>query len=131
MPRATVLRVARSMHVARRSRAAHARTSEHIRLWPVPFRQWVLPRGRFWGRAVLNGLNWQRTGWASAAGQQASLIADDVYKIIIDNAERIDATIIYDRDFDYDYFGFKTLERSYLLRINGQVRRLCCLPMLV
>lgn len=37
------------------------------------------------------------------------------------NAERLNSEIIYDRDFDYDYFGFKTLERSYLLRINGQV----------
>lgn len=51
----------------------------------------------------------------------ASLIADDVYKIIQDNAELLDSTIIYDRDFRYDFFGFKTLERSYLLKINGKV----------
>jgi hypothetical protein len=37
------------------------------------------------------------------------------------NAQRLDREIIYDRDFDYDYFGFKTLERSYLLRIDGRV----------
>ncbi|KAJ7525531.1 hypothetical protein O6H91_17G055100 [Diphasiastrum complanatum] len=37
------------------------------------------------------------------------------------NAARLDSEIIYDRDFDYDYFGFKTLERSYLLRVNGKV----------
>jgi hypothetical protein len=37
------------------------------------------------------------------------------------NAERLDSEIRYDRDFDYDYFGFKTLERSYLLRINGKI----------
>jgi ribonucleotide reductase alpha subunit len=37
------------------------------------------------------------------------------------NAARLDSEIIYDRDFDYDYFGFKTLERSYLLKVNGQV----------
>lgn len=37
------------------------------------------------------------------------------------NAERLDSEIVYDRDFDYDYFGFKTLERSYLLRVNGKV----------
>ena len=33
----------------------------------------------------------------------------------------LDSTIIYDRDFRYDFFGFKTLERSYLLKINGKV----------
>lgn len=37
------------------------------------------------------------------------------------NAPRLDSEIIYDRDFDYDYFGFKTLERSYLLKVNGKV----------
>ncbi|MDR2222033.1 MAG: ribonucleoside-diphosphate reductase subunit alpha [Flavobacteriaceae bacterium] len=51
----------------------------------------------------------------------APLIADDVYQVIMDNAERLDSTIIYQRDFNYDYFGFKTLERSYLLRINGAI----------
>lgn len=54
-------------------------------------------------------------------GKKSPLIADDVYKIIEKNAELIDSTIIYDRDFGYDYFGFKTLERSYLLRINGKI----------
>ncbi|MCX8080729.1 MAG: ribonucleoside-diphosphate reductase subunit alpha [Bacteroidia bacterium] len=54
-------------------------------------------------------------------GQRASLIADDVYEIIRDNAQILDSTIIYDRDFGYDYFGFKTLERSYLLKMNGKV----------
>jgi ribonucleoside-diphosphate reductase alpha chain len=54
-------------------------------------------------------------------GQNASLLADDVYKVIVDNSETLDSTIIYDRDFRYDYFGFKTLERSYLLKIDGQV----------
>lgn len=44
-----------------------------------------------------------------------------MYNIIIKHAERLDAEIIYDRDFDYDYFGFKTLERSYLLRLNGEI----------
>jgi len=55
------------------------------------------------------------------AGQPSSLIADDVYEIILANADRFDSEIIYDRDFDYDYFGYKTLERSYLLRLNGVV----------
>ena len=35
------------------------------------------------------------------------------------NADRFDSEIVYDRDFDYDYFGYKTLERSYLLRVDG------------
>lgn len=51
----------------------------------------------------------------------AGLIADDVYKIIQDNAPLLDSTIIYDRDFNFDYFGFKTLERSYLLKLHGKV----------
>ncbi len=54
-------------------------------------------------------------------GLRAALIADDVYKIISENAHLLDSTIIYDRDFGYDYFGFKTLERSYLLKMNGRV----------
>ncbi len=54
-------------------------------------------------------------------GLQAPLIADDVHEIIEKNAQLLDSTIIYDRDFGYDYFGFKTLERSYLLRLNGKV----------
>jgi len=53
--------------------------------------------------------------------QKAPLLAKDVYKIIEKNAEILDSTIIYDRDFDFDYFGFKTLEKGYLLKINGQV----------
>ena len=54
-------------------------------------------------------------------GLDSPLIADDVMEVIEANAERLDSTIIYDRDFGYDYFGFKTLERSYLLRINGKI----------
>ncbi len=54
-------------------------------------------------------------------GKKASMIAEDVYKIIMDNAHKLDSTIIYNRDFGYDFFGFKTLERSYLLKINGQI----------
>ena len=53
--------------------------------------------------------------------QEAPMLADDVHQIIQDNKEVLDSTIIYDRDFSYDYFGFKTLERSYLLRIDGQI----------
>jgi ribonucleoside-diphosphate reductase alpha chain len=54
-------------------------------------------------------------------GKKAPLIADDVYEVIKNNAEFLDSAIIYNRDFNYDYFGFKTLERSYLLKINGQI----------
>ena len=53
--------------------------------------------------------------------QKASLIAEDVYEIVMKNAQLLDSSIIYDRDFGYDYFGFKTLERSYLLRTHGKV----------
>ena len=52
---------------------------------------------------------------------RAQLIADDVYEIVQKNALLLDSSIIYDRDFGYDYFGFKTLERSYLLKMHGQV----------
>nr|XP_051191878.1 ribonucleoside-diphosphate reductase large subunit isoform X4 [Lolium perenne] len=55
------------------------------------------------------------------SGLMSPLIADDVYEIIMKNATRLDSEIIYDRDFDYDYFGFKTLERSYLLKVGGKV----------
>tara|TARA_B110000008_G_scaffold276234_1_gene315146 strand:+ start:1706 stop:4156 length:2451 start_codon:yes stop_codon:yes gene_type:complete len=54
-------------------------------------------------------------------GQNASLIADDVWEIIQKNSELLDSSIIYDRDFSYDFFGFKTLERSYLLKIQGEI----------
>lgn len=54
-------------------------------------------------------------------GQNASLIAEDVYNTIMDNREVLDSSIIYDRDFRYDYFGFKTLTRSYLLKLEGQI----------
>lgn len=54
-------------------------------------------------------------------GKDASLIAEDVWKVIQDNAELLDSTIIYDRDFGFDYFGFKTLEKSYLLKVDGKI----------
>ena len=53
--------------------------------------------------------------------QKSPLLSDEVYTIIMDNADLLDSTIIYSRDFNYDYFGFKTLERSYLLKINGEI----------
>ncbi|WP_396210402.1 ribonucleoside-diphosphate reductase subunit alpha [Flavobacterium sp.] len=53
--------------------------------------------------------------------QEAPLISDEVHQVIQENAAFLDSHIIYTRDFNYDYFGFKTLERSYLLRINGKI----------
>ena len=53
--------------------------------------------------------------------EKAGLIADTTMKIIRKNKDRLNSAIIYDRDYDFDYFGFKTLERSYLLRMNGDV----------
>jgi ribonucleoside-diphosphate reductase alpha chain len=55
------------------------------------------------------------------SGKDASMIADDVWEIIEQNAELLDSTLIYDRDFGFDYFGFKTLEKSYLLKIDGKI----------
>jgi len=57
----------------------------------------------------------------SRTGKYLPLLADDVWKIIEDNAELLDSTIIYDRDYGFDYFGFKTLEKSYLLKLDGKV----------
>ncbi|HEY8780587.1 MAG TPA: ribonucleoside-diphosphate reductase subunit alpha [Mucilaginibacter sp.] len=54
-------------------------------------------------------------------GNDASLLANDVWEIIEKNAELLDSTIIYDRDFGFDYFGFKTLEKSYLLKLDGKI----------
>ena len=56
-----------------------------------------------------------------ATGKKLPLIADDVMNIIKEHAELLDSTIIYDRDFGFDYFGFKTLEKSYLLKVDGKI----------
>jgi ribonucleoside-diphosphate reductase alpha chain len=54
-------------------------------------------------------------------GKVLPLIADDVIQIIEEHADILDSTIIYDRDYAFDYFGFKTLEKSYLLKIDGKI----------
>lgn len=54
-------------------------------------------------------------------GKKAPLLSDEVYEVIKNNKDLLDSTIIYNRDFGYDYFGFKTLERSYLLKLNGKI----------
>ncbi len=53
--------------------------------------------------------------------KKAPLLSKEVYKVINDNRDLLDSTIIYNRDFGYDYFGFKTLERSYLLKLDGEI----------
>ena len=57
----------------------------------------------------------------SKTGRHMPLLSDDVYDIIEKNADLLDSTIIYDRDFAFDYFGFKTIEKSYLLRVDGKI----------
>ncbi|MCS7036409.1 MAG: ribonucleoside-diphosphate reductase subunit alpha [Saprospiraceae bacterium] len=54
-------------------------------------------------------------------GERAGLISEDTYRIVMEHKDRLDSAIIHDRDFDFDFFGFKTLERSYLMRMNGKV----------
>jgi ribonucleoside-diphosphate reductase alpha chain len=53
--------------------------------------------------------------------QEAPLLSEEVHKVIMEHAEFLNSHVIYTRDFNYDYFGFKTLERSYLLKINGKI----------
>lgn len=53
--------------------------------------------------------------------QKAGLISDDTIKIVRKYSDKLNSSIIYDRDYSFDYFGFKTLERSYLLRADGKV----------
>lgn len=54
-------------------------------------------------------------------GERAGLLSDEAYDVVRTHAEVLDSTILYDRDFSYDYFGFKTLEKSYLIRLDGKV----------
>jgi ribonucleoside-diphosphate reductase alpha chain len=54
-------------------------------------------------------------------GKPVPMLADEIWAIIREHAELLDSTIIYDRDYGFDYFGFKTLEKSYLLKVDGKV----------
>ncbi len=54
-------------------------------------------------------------------GENASLISAETYGVIKNNAKRLDDAVNYDRDYNYDYFGYKTLERSYLMTLDGKV----------
>jgi ribonucleoside-diphosphate reductase alpha subunit len=59
--------------------------------------------------------------WDAKTRTRASLVSAELYKIVTTHANRLNSAIIYDRDYNYSYFGFKTLEKSYLLRINGKI----------
>jgi ribonucleoside-diphosphate reductase alpha chain len=54
-------------------------------------------------------------------GKPASLINDVTYNVVMENKDTFDSAVIHDRDFNFEYFGFKTLEKSYLLKLYGQV----------
>jgi ribonucleoside-diphosphate reductase alpha chain len=54
-------------------------------------------------------------------GERAGMVSDEVYEVVKKHANTLNSAIVYGRDFNYDFFGFKTLERSYLLKINGKV----------
>jgi ribonucleoside-diphosphate reductase alpha chain len=54
-------------------------------------------------------------------GRQAPLISEEVYEIVIANKEVLEKAIDYKRDLNYDYFGFKTLEKSYLLKLHNKI----------
>jgi len=60
-------------------------------------------------------------GYVDKQGRAAALIAGDVWEFIRANASELDEAIDYRRDFGYDYFGFKTLEKTYLLRVHGRI----------
>ncbi len=57
----------------------------------------------------------------SESGEHAPLISEEIYQVVMKNKDYLDSVINYDRDYNYDYFGFKTLQRSYLLKLDGKV----------
>jgi ribonucleoside-diphosphate reductase alpha chain len=54
-------------------------------------------------------------------GEKAGMIGEETWNVVQANADKLDSAIIYDRDFEFDYFGFRTLEKSYLMRAHGKV----------
>jgi ribonucleoside-diphosphate reductase alpha chain len=56
----------------------------------------------------------------SKTNESAPLVSKEIYELVNDNHRKIESMIIHDRDYDFEYFGFKTLERSYLLKMNGK-----------
>lgn len=53
-------------------------------------------------------------------GKEAALISDETYEVVMKNRDKLDSAVIHDRDFNFEYFGFKTLEKSYLLKMFGK-----------
>jgi ribonucleoside-diphosphate reductase alpha chain len=49
------------------------------------------------------------------------LVSKEFYDYASEHKDRISTEIAYSRDFEFDYFGYKTLERSYLLKVNGKI----------
>ncbi|PVV03530.1 hypothetical protein BB560_001983 [Smittium megazygosporum] len=56
----------------------------------------------------------------SKTNKPMPMVSELTYNIVMENAEKLDSAIDDSRDFGYNYFGFKTLERSYLLKVNGR-----------
>ena len=54
-------------------------------------------------------------------GKAAPLLSEEIHKVVQENKARLNGAVIYKRDYDFQYFGFKTLERSYLLKLNGKI----------
>jgi len=54
-------------------------------------------------------------------GNKCPLIADDVYDVVMKNKDKINSALNYDKDYLFDYFGFKTLEKAYLMRVGGKI----------
>ena len=59
--------------------------------------------------------------YRDAQDLSASLISEDVRSFVSERAAEIDSAMTYQHDFDCDCFGFKTPEKSYLLRVHGNV----------
>lgn len=57
-------------------------------------------------------------------GMKAGLVSDHVYKFVMENKEKLNESIVFDRDYNFDYFGLKTLERSYLLKLDKKIAEL-------
>uniref|UniRef100_UPI004047C603 ribonucleoside-diphosphate reductase subunit alpha n=1 Tax=Roseivirga sp. TaxID=1964215 RepID=UPI004047C603 len=72
-------------------------------------------------KSFSNTMKWLYTYVDPKTGENAPLVSKETYGIVKANAATLDSNIIYDRDFSYDYFGYKTLERSYLMRIDGKI----------
>jgi ribonucleoside-diphosphate reductase subunit M1 len=87
--------------------------------------------GRLAGRIVVSDLHKQTSGdlvqtftkmhQHTVKGQPAPLVTDELLQVVVDNAEALHKAVDYDKDYEYDYFGMKTLIRSYLTKMHGKV----------